>query len=128
MSKNTKTVFKVFVIFIGSIILAWFVRSIFGDLYTATLKPVQYPGSLWPVLVGHRFEGYLIAYTFFVSFLTFFSIEKDIQRWVLALLMGPLLVMTVGLWGMYLWFAVATLFSFCVAKVAQFAIKKFKGI
>lgn len=127
MNKDSKTFFRVFLIFIGSIILSWPARIFFADLYIAIVKPVSNPGSLLPYLPGHHFEGYLIAYVFLISLFTFLSIEKDIQRWVWLLLIGPLLALTIGLWDMYLWFAAATILSFALAKLAHFAIKKFKS-
>ena len=128
MSKNIKTFIKVLFIFLASVALAWITKYLFGDLYMATLTPVQHQGIFVMIPTDRGFAGFLIAYSLFTTLFTFLSIEKDIQRWVLALLIGPLLVLMLLAegWNMFPWFAVATLFSFLIAQIAHFAIKKFK--
>ena len=125
MSKNILTVIKIILIFIASAILAWFTRKILGDLYVAIAKPIHNPGALLLLPLDYYLEGFLISYSLFASILSFLFIDKKLW-WSWLIVVAPLIIISWGMWEMYLWYLVLSIVGFGVAWVINYGIKKFK--
>ncbi len=125
MSKNIQTVIKIILIFIVTAIIAWLTRKIFGDLYVAIIKPIHNPGALLLLPLNYYLEGFLISYSLFASTFSFLFIDKK-QWWGWLIVVAPLLIISWGIWEMYLWYIVLSALGFGVAWIVNPAIKKFK--
>ena len=125
MSKNIQTIIKIILIFMASAIIAWFMRKIFGDLYVAIIKPIRNPGALLLLPLNYYLEGFLLSYSLFASTLSFIFIgQKQWRSWLIVI--APLLIISWGMWEMYLWYIILSAIGFGVAWLINLAIKKMK--
>jgi len=125
MSKNIQTIIKIILIFMASAIIAWFMRKIFGDLYVAIIKPIRNPGALLLLPLNYYLEGFLLSYSLFASTLSFIFIgQKQWRSWLIVI--APLLIISWGMWEMYLWYIILSAIGFGVAWLINLAIKKLK--
>jgi len=127
MSKNIQTAIEIVLIFIVSAIIAWFTRKIFGNLYVALVQPESVEPILFmigPTFI-YNFLGFLMSYSLFASLLFFLFIGQK-QWWGWLIVIAPLLIISWGMWEMYLWYLVLSALGFGVARVISFGIKKLK--
>jgi len=125
MSKNFQAVIKIVLIFIVTTAIAWSTRKIFGDLYVAIIKPIRNPGALFLLPLNYYLEGFLISYSLFASLFSFIFIDKQ-QWWGWLVVAAPLLIISWGMWEMYLWYIVLSAVGYGVAWLVNLAIKKLK--
>jgi len=125
MSKNFQAVIKIVLIFIVTAAIAWSTRKIFGDLYVAIIKPIRNPGALFLLPLNYYLEGFLISYSLFASLFSFIFIDKQ-QWWGWLVVAAPLLIISWGMWEMYLWYIVLSAVGYGVAWLVNLAIKKLK--
>ena len=127
MSKNIQAIIKIILIFIVSIVLAWLTRKIFSDLYIAIAQPKPVEPILFmmcPTLI-YNFLGFLISYALFASILSFLFIDKK-QWWGWLVVIAPLLIISWGMWEMYLWYLVFVAIGWLLAQGGLIIYKKIK--
>ena len=127
MSKNIRTVIKIVLIFIVTAVIAWFTRKIFADLYVALVQPETVEPILFmigPTFI-YNFLGFLLSFSLFASTFSFIFIDKK-QWWGWLIVIAPLLIVSWGMWEMYLWYIVLSAVGYGIAWLINLAIKKFK--
>jgi hypothetical protein len=111
---------KIILIFIASAIIAWFTRKIFADLYVTVMQPKVVPPKLF--MIGPTFIfnmlGYFLSYSLFSSVSSFLFINKK-QWWGWLIVIAPLLIISWGMWEMYLWYIVLCALGFGIAWVIR---------
>jgi len=125
MSKNVQTVIKIVLIFVITAFIAWLTRKIFGDLYVAIIKPIHNSGALLLLPLNYYLEGFLISYSLFASIFSFLLIDKK-QWWGWLVVIVPLLIISWGMWGMYLWYIVLSVVGWLLAQGGLSVYKKLK--
>lgn len=127
MSKNIQTIIKIILIFIISAICAWFTKKIFGDLYVIIVQPKPVEPILFmigPTLI-YNFLGFLISYSFFAFVFSFLFIDKK-QWWSWLIVIAPLLIVSWGMWAMYLWYIIFSAIAWLLAQIGLIIYKKLK--
>jgi len=127
MTKFLNLLLKVIVIFLVSVLGAWLTRGLGGKLYVAIIKPEIIPPRLFligPDLV-FSFLGFLIAYAFLASLLSFlFAGEKKWLVWIITIL--PLLAISIGTWKMFIWYFTMALIAWLLAQGILLIYKQVK--
>jgi len=68
--KKKKLLTKSLLIFVIAIILAWFSKSLFAQLYISIIQPDSFTGFIM-YQTKNYLEGFLISYIFIISFSIF---------------------------------------------------------
>ncbi|MCK4553475.1 hypothetical protein KAU19_00745 [Candidatus Parcubacteria bacterium] len=118
---------KIILIFIVTVLGSWIMRNFFGGLYVFIVKPEITYSSLF--LIDHelalRITGFLIAYAFWGSLLSFLFCSK--KQWLVWLIiMLPLLIISFGLWMMFVWYVVMLIVGWLLAQGILLIYKKMK--
>jgi len=118
---------KIILIFIGAILGAWAMQNFFSNLYVSIVNPEVTYSSLFLIdrELALRVIGFLIAYVFLISLLTFLFSGK--KQWIILLIVIlPLLVISFGLWTMFAWYAVMLAIGWLLAQGILLIKKKSK--